>query len=132
VAAPIKTSDCRILITGATGYTGSRIVQAFAAMDRVSQIHCVATRSGGATLESHSEKITIHPGNLAAPRLGLRESTWTELANQVDLIVHAGVSRSMLDSYQTLRGANVESPSTSSPAAPWLLSKTARLLPADP
>ena len=109
VAGPIKTSDCRVLITGATGYTGSRIVQAFAAMDKVSQIHCVATRSGGAALEAQSDKITIHPGNLAAPRLGLRDSTWSELASEVDLIIHAGVSRSMLDSYQTLRGANFES-----------------------
>jgi hybrid polyketide synthase/nonribosomal peptide synthetase ACE1 len=109
LAAPIKTSDCRVLITGATGYTGSRIVQAFAAMDIVSEIHCVATRSGGAALEALSDKIKVHPGNLAAPRLGLRESTWSSLANDVDLIVHAGVSRSMLDSYQTLRGANFES-----------------------
>jgi hybrid polyketide synthase/nonribosomal peptide synthetase ACE1 len=112
MAAPIKTSDCRVLVTGATGYTGSRIVQAFAAMDRVSEIHCVATRSGGAALEALSDKIKIHPGNLAAPRLGLRDSTWSSLANDVDLIVHAGVSRSMLDSYQTLRGANFESTKT--------------------
>lgn len=112
VAGPIKTSDCRILITGTTGYTGCRIVQAFATMDRVSQIHCVATRSGGAALEALSDKITTHPGNLAAPRLGLRPSTWNELATEVDLIVHAGVSRSMLDSYQTLRGANFESTKT--------------------
>jgi hybrid polyketide synthase/nonribosomal peptide synthetase ACE1 len=81
-------------------------------MDRVSQIHCVATRSGGAALEALSDKITTHPGNLAAPRLGLRPSTWNELATEVDLIVHAGVSRSMLDSYQTLRGANFESTKT--------------------
>ena len=109
---PIKTSDCRILVTGATGYTGSRIVQAFAAMDRVSQVLCVATRSGGAALEDYSEKIKVYPGNLTAPRLGLRDSAWTELASHADLIIHAGVSRSMLDSYQTLRGANFESTKT--------------------
>lgn len=106
---PLKTSDRQILITGATGFIGSRIVRAFADMDSVSQVHCVAVRSGGVGLECYSEKIIIHPGSLAAPRLGLRDSAFDELASQVDLIVHAGLSRSVLDSYQTLRAANFES-----------------------
>lgn len=108
----IKTSDRQVLITGATGLTGSRIVRVFAAMDSLSQVHCVAVRSGGVELEDYSEKIKIHPGNLAAPRPGLRDSTFDELISQVDLIVHAGVSRSVLDSYQKLRGANFESTKT--------------------
>jgi hybrid polyketide synthase/nonribosomal peptide synthetase ACE1 len=105
--ASVQTPPSTVLVTGATGYLGGRIVQALDALSHVKEIHCVATRSGEDKLKQLSGKVIIHGGNLAAPRLGLSEETFHSLSESADLIIHAGVSRSVLDSYQSLRGANV-------------------------
>lgn len=46
-------------------------------------------------------------GDLAAPSLGLDEARWSALAEEVDVIVHAGAEVSWLDPYEQLRAPNV-------------------------
>jgi thioester reductase-like protein len=47
------------------------------------------------------------PGDLAAPRLGLDETTFDRLARDIDLVVHAGAQVNWLQPYPALRAANV-------------------------
>ncbi|EME40768.1 hybrid polyketide synthetase [Dothistroma septosporum NZE10] len=105
--APDSIPARRVLVTGATGFLGRRLVQKLVAADHVEEVHCVAVRSRQSDLNTISDKVKVYAGNLAAPRLGLSDAEIETLTAQVDLIIHAGVSRSVLDSYQTLRGANL-------------------------
>ncbi|KAE8150730.1 hypothetical protein BDV25DRAFT_139560 [Aspergillus avenaceus] len=106
---PIKTSGRSVLVTGSTGYLGRRLVASLAESDDVEEVHCVAVRPDSAQRIPSSNKIKTYTGDLAAPRLGLSVPTFEKLSSTADLIVHAGASRSMLDAYPMLRGANVDS-----------------------
>ena len=100
-----------VLLTGATGYLGERILNELIADDRVSKVHCVAVRSTAAlenAIES-SEKVNVHPGDLTQPLLGLSESHFTAMAQEVDTIIHSGANRAFWDQYHLLRAANVTS-----------------------
>ncbi|RYO86086.1 hypothetical protein DL764_009059 [Monosporascus ibericus] len=101
--------QCRplsVMVTGATGFLGRKLVDALTASDRIGEIHSVAARSA---TNSKSRKLKTYTGDLASPRLGLSKADFAALSATVDVIVHAGVARSLVDSYQLLRGANFES-----------------------
>jgi hybrid polyketide synthase/nonribosomal peptide synthetase ACE1 len=110
---PTKPSKKVVLLTGATGYLGSYILRKLAEDNSVAEIHCVAIRqdSGESArpLKVASDKISIHMGDLTAPRLGLSEATAYLLAKQVDVIIHLGAKRSFWDSYHQLKGVNFDS-----------------------
>ncbi|KAL9109110.1 MAG: hypothetical protein Q9227_006201 [Pyrenula ochraceoflavens] len=114
-AAPpaTKSSDYSVLLTGATGYLGRRILQQLVSDARVSRIHCVAIRptadSENRKLPIESPKITVHPGDLSLPMLGLSESSFQTLASSVDIVFHSGANRSFWDYYQAIRGSNFSS-----------------------
>lgn len=69
------------LITGAAGVVG----RAVAAELRVDRVVGMVHRNADAP-----EADTLVVGDLAAPRLGLTETAWRELAAEVDVIVHSG------------------------------------------
>ncbi|MCB9756777.1 MAG: SDR family oxidoreductase, partial [Myxococcales bacterium] len=52
-------------------------------------------------------RLRVAPGDLGAPRLGLTEETWSSLAADVDVIVHAGATVNWIMRYEQLRAANV-------------------------
>ncbi|CAJ2513372.1 Uu.00g014910.m01.CDS01 [Anthostomella pinea] len=111
---PVRTSGRkRVLVTGSTGFLGRRLVQRLAESNDVDEIHCVAVRPkqrpSGQVI---SDKVKAYTGDLAAPRLGLTEESFQSLSTAVDMIIHVGTSRSLLDAYQFLRGANLESTKT--------------------
>ncbi|KAI1495559.1 hypothetical protein F5X99DRAFT_415001 [Biscogniauxia marginata] len=112
ITATKPSNHKRIIITGSTGFLGRRLVRALVASNEVEEIHCVAVRSKQRNKQVELGKIKIHAGDLAAPRLGLSEDDFTSLSENIDMIVHIGVSRSFLDSYQLLRGPNFESTKT--------------------
>ena len=107
-----------VLLTGATGFLGTQILQRLVADDRVRQIHCVAIRplpadGPGAPRGRHvacsSEKVFEYPGDLTAPLLGLSATQFRHLGDSAHLIIHNGAEVSYLKTYRSLRGANVAS-----------------------
>ncbi|KAF2819712.1 hypothetical protein CC86DRAFT_429870 [Ophiobolus disseminans] len=111
-----KTSGLTVVMTGATGYMGSRILQSLTDDDRVAIIHCVAlrehTESSPRVPASQSQKLRLHAGNFSEQRLGLTQQDFDTLADTADLIVHSGANRAFWDYYDNLRGPNVNSTKT--------------------
>jgi hybrid polyketide synthase/nonribosomal peptide synthetase ACE1 len=113
-SAPCKrVSGLTVVLTGATGYMGSRILKSLAEDDRVAVIHCVALRNHSdmspRTLAVDSPKLHLHTGEFSEPRIGLMEQDFDTLAETADVIVHSGANRAFWDYYDNLRGPNVNS-----------------------
>ncbi|KAK4146869.1 uncharacterized protein C8A04DRAFT_25448 [Dichotomopilus funicola] len=108
-----KKTGTTILVTGSTGFLARHILPHLAANPTITQIHCLAVRTPSKipTLSSPAlqAKLTIHPGDLTLPRLGLDAATFASLASQADGILHLGGGRSFWDHYHVLRGVNVNS-----------------------
>ncbi|KAI2816124.1 hypothetical protein CBS133816_10708 [Aspergillus niger] len=108
---PLKSTGCVILVTGAAGFLGKHILTELISQPHIRQIHCIGLREKTPgtprTLAVSSEKIITHAGDLSDPNLGLSESTFTTLAQEVDSILHMGAVRSFWDNYHLLRASNV-------------------------
>ncbi len=106
-------SGLTVVLTGATGYMGSRILKSLTDDDRVAVVHCVALREhtdfSPRSLASQSSKLHLHAGDFSQPRLGLSQQDFDTLADTADLIVHSGANRAFWDYYDNLRGPNVNS-----------------------
>ncbi|KZZ89127.1 AMP-dependent synthetase/ligase [Ascosphaera apis ARSEF 7405] len=57
--------------------------------------------------DSIMERIEILPGNLSRPKFGLTSSAFDELAQRIDLIVHAAATVNLVYSYAALQKPNV-------------------------
>jgi fatty acid CoA ligase FadD9 len=106
-ARPIRT----VLVTGATGFLGARLVESLCgrgieviALVRAADDRAAHDRLAG-VLERRSIDANVHAiaGDLARPGLGVSER---EL-ERVDAVVHAGATVSWLASYAALREPNV-------------------------
>ncbi|OJJ70821.1 hypothetical protein ASPBRDRAFT_126737 [Aspergillus brasiliensis CBS 101740] len=108
---PLKATGSVILITGAAGFLGKHILTELISNPNIQQIHCIGLREKTPgtprTLAVSSEKIITHAGDLSDPYLGLSESTFARLAQEVDSILHMGAVRSFWDNYHLLRASNV-------------------------
>ncbi|MEV6360668.1 amino acid adenylation domain-containing protein [Nocardia asteroides] len=117
---PAPTDPGAILLTGATGFVGIHLLREL--LDRTSaHIWCLVRaddaegvyRRLGATLERYGldrdglDRVVAVPGDLAAPRFGLTDEAWTELAEHIEVIYHNGARVNHLESYATLRAANI-------------------------
>ncbi|MFF3415951.1 thioester reductase domain-containing protein [Streptomyces sp. NPDC002698] len=112
----------RILLTGATGFLGGHLL-----LDLLrhsdAHVHCLvraadeeaATARLGEALKSHRlpwsaeirRRVTVLPGDIRRPRLGLSDSGWNELAHELDSIVGVAAAVDFLRGYQSLRQSNV-------------------------
>jgi len=112
---PATPKDTKVVaVTGATGFLGKRILPRLIADPNVSTIHCLAVREKASDDEQRkqlfsSPKVVMHTGDLSLPKLGLKDATFNEIADEVDVILHLGAVRSFWDSYQVLRPTNVSS-----------------------
>lgn len=97
----------RVLLTGATGYLGRRILQQLVADERVVEVHCLAVRQPSSLVDH--PKVVVHTGDLTSPRLGLSEAAFANLAATADSVVHSAANRSFWDHYEHLRATNVAS-----------------------
>ncbi|WP_274028897.1 carboxylic acid reductase [Streptomyces sp. MMBL 11-1] len=127
---PRPDSDVRtVLLTGATGYLGrflclewlERLASSggrLICLVRGSDATVAARRleaafdSGDAALlrryrTAAGKTLEVLAGDIGAPRLGLSEDTWRELADTVDLIVHPAALVNHLLPYSELFGPNV-------------------------
>ena len=117
---PQKKALKNVLMTGTTGFLGSRLLAEL--LKRTdAKFYCLVRAPGhseglarikralsvhGLTLEQKDEhRISVLPGDLAAPSLGLQE--WDELTRSVDTVIHSGATVNMVKDYFDLRPANV-------------------------
>ncbi|MFF4507857.1 thioester reductase domain-containing protein [Streptomyces sp. NPDC001401] len=122
IAAPEPLPPRRILLTGATGFLGSHML-----LDLLrhsdAHVYCLVRSADdeaadarlGEALRSYRlpwssevrRRITVLPGDIRRPRLGLSEELWNRLAHELDSIVGVAAAVDFLRGYQSLRASNV-------------------------
>jgi amino acid adenylation domain-containing protein/thioester reductase-like protein len=109
-----------ILLTGATGFLGARLLDELLqrsdaevvcfvrATDAADGHKCVETalRRQDRPLK-YPDRVRTVCGDLERSRLGLQESAWRQLSEQVDAIYHCAARVNMVLPYDSLRHANV-------------------------
>ncbi|WP_063050878.1 thioester reductase domain-containing protein [Nocardia arthritidis] len=121
--APIPVRS--VFITGVTGVLGGKLLHDLltrtdarvtclvrgksvaVAEQRIK--HFLATYDPDATLErAFAERVTTVLGDVSSERLGLDEDTWRQLADEVDLTIHAAGRTTLVTFYDALAPINVE------------------------
>jgi thioester reductase-like protein len=112
----------RILLTGATGFLGSHML-----LDLLrhsdAHVYCLvraadeeaATARLGEALKGYElpwsseirRRVTVLPGDIRRPRLGLSDDLWNTLAHELDSVVGVAAAVDFLRGYQSLRQSNV-------------------------
>ncbi|GGT99518.1 hypothetical protein GCM10010177_68340 [Actinomadura citrea] len=121
------TPPRHILLTGATGFLGghllldllrrgdAHVVCLVRAADAREGERRLGEALAGFRLPWSAEvrrRVTVLPGDIAEPRLGLDDGRWEELAREVDSIVSVAAAVDFLRGYPSLRRANVLGPLT--------------------
>lgn len=121
-ASPEPLPPRRVLLTGATGFLGSHML-----LDLLrhsdAHVYCLvraadeaaATARLGEALKSYAlpwssevrRRITVLPGDIRHPRLGLSDDLWNTLAHELDSVVGVAAAVDFLRGYQSLRTSNV-------------------------
>ncbi|KAK1961304.1 PKS-NRPS hybrid [Colletotrichum sublineola] len=105
----VPKRDRTIILTGGAKGLGSWLLQLLLDDPSVGKVHCVATSVEQVPQLPSSDKLMVHIGSLAEPRLGLSDETQRALQRDVDIIIHAGAEGSCLNNYDSIRAQNVES-----------------------
>ncbi|MGW7822005.1 thioester reductase domain-containing protein [Streptomyces puniciscabiei] len=112
----------RILLTGATGFLGSHML-----LDLLrhsdAHVYCLVRAADeeaavarlGEALKSYRlpwssevrRRVTVLPGDIRRPRLGLSDDLWHTLAHELDSVVGVAAAVDFLRGYQSLRASNV-------------------------
>ncbi|WP_195911149.1 amino acid adenylation domain-containing protein [Streptomyces kaniharaensis] len=118
--APSRAEPAEILLTGATGFCGSHLLNTLLATTRA-RIHCLVrapdeehalerVRAAQQRFLRHDlsdTRVVPLVGDLAEPLLGLTQRQFEWLAGNLDAIHHLGGQVNFLYPYHQLRGANV-------------------------
>lgn len=110
-----KSNHLRVVMTGATGQLGRRMLEQLKASDRISVITCLVRSSSMANYEklfSTSAKIRTIVTDLEEPNAGLSMSDFEDLSENTDVILHCAANRSFWDSYETVCPVNVKAAKT--------------------
>jgi 5-hydroxydodecatetraenal polyketide synthase CpkC len=118
-AAELSTVEPKqVLLTGATGFVGAFLLRDLLRRTDA-DVHCLVRGTEPEdrlrdTLrwfrladEVDMDRVHVLAGDLAQPRLGLSETAFDELAQQVDAVYHAGASVHWLQTYESLRDTNI-------------------------
>ncbi|WP_149824440.1 thioester reductase domain-containing protein [Streptomyces tailanensis] len=121
-SSPEPLPPRRILLTGATGFLGSHMLLDLLrhsdahvyCLVRAADETAAATRLGEA-LKSYKlpwsseirRRITVLPGDIRQPHLGLSDDLWNSLAHELDSIVGVAAAVDFLRGYHSLRQSNV-------------------------
>ncbi|MFJ4925777.1 thioester reductase domain-containing protein [Streptomyces sp. NPDC088736] len=112
----------RILLTGATGFLGGHLLLDLLRHSEA-RVYCLvraadeeaASARLGAALKNHRlpwsseirRRVTVLPGDIRHPRLGLSEELWNTLAHELDSVVGVAAAVDFLRGYRSLRQSNV-------------------------
>ncbi|MGV9640881.1 thioester reductase domain-containing protein [Streptomyces sp. NPDC003514] len=122
VGSPEPAPPRRVLLTGATGFLGSHILLDLLrhsdahvyCLVRAADEEAAVARLGEAlkkyALPWSSEvrrRVTVLPGDIREPRLGLSGELWDRLAGQLDSVVSVAAAVDFLRGYPSLRASNV-------------------------
>ncbi len=114
-------SPAEVFLTGGTGFLGAHLLAELLGRTRA-RIHCLVragdAAEGGRRLRSAlqsrelwragmADRILAVPGNLGAPRFGLAEEAFRDLAERVDAVYHCGAWVNFTYPYKILKPANV-------------------------
>jgi myxalamid-type nonribosomal peptide synthetase MxaA len=122
---PFDASSGRLrhlLMTGATGFVGACMLRDFMEQSDV-HLYCLV-RAGteqagmerirkramelGQWDESYQDRITVVPGDVSQPRLGIDMPQYQRLAHEVDAILHSAAVVNFIYPYQAMKAANVD------------------------
>ncbi|KAF1814762.1 alpha-aminoadipate reductase [Eremomyces bilateralis CBS 781.70] len=116
------TKPQTVLLTGATGFLGAFLLGDLLQRKNIEKVIChVRAKSEhigqsrviencrvyGLWQEDWSSRIECVTGDLAAPNLGISPDKWTQLADQVDIIIHNGARVHWVIGYSNLKPPNV-------------------------
>ena len=120
--APTALRDAdHVLLTGATGFLGAFLLDGLLAGTDAT-VHClVRPRKGSGPMDvlrdnlksyglwdaEMSRRIVPVAGDLGEPLLGLEEDAFDALADETDVVIHAGAAVNMAYPYSALEAANV-------------------------
>ncbi|CAI0641313.1 unnamed protein product [Colletotrichum noveboracense] len=116
---PAKSKGLNVVLTGADGFLGGRVLQALLQTPAVQTVNCIALEdeqegNGSShgdihkTIEANPSKtVNTFGGSLADPKLGLTPSEASCLRDTADIIIHAGSSGHCLNNYAALKAPNV-------------------------
>ncbi|MEU5633371.1 thioester reductase domain-containing protein [Streptomyces rishiriensis] len=119
---PEPLPPTRVLLTGATGFLGGHML-----LDLLrhsdAHVYCLVRAADekaavarlGEALRSYEipwsaevrRRVTVLPGDIREPRLGLPDDVWNALAYELDSIVGVAAAVDFLRGYQSLRRSNV-------------------------
>lgn len=99
-----------IVLTGATGILGTRLLRLLTELPGVGKVHCIALRNSEKLAEfANSSTVALYGGDLSLPRCGLSETEAKSIFSSAAAIIHNGADVSFLKTYGSLRAANVGS-----------------------
>jgi thioester reductase-like protein len=93
-----------ILLTGATGFLGSRVLENLLART-AADLRCLVRGRG--RLPIRNSRVTEVCGDLDEERFGLDRDAWRRLADEVDVLYHCGAKVHLTQPYDALRRTNV-------------------------
>lgn len=112
----------KVFLTGATGFLGSFLLDEILHRTEA-EVHCLVRRREGASLLSslreslrgrglwdpeYEERIFPVPGDLGEPLLGMDRKAFDALADEMDLVMHAGAAVNLVYPYPALKEVNVD------------------------
>jgi amino acid adenylation domain-containing protein/thioester reductase-like protein len=124
-ASPLATEtvkDQHVLLTGATGFLGTFLLNEVLHDDTVASVYCLvrsadqraamlrlreALRRYGLPGVNRMSKIIPLPGDLSQPKLGLKHDCFSELGETVDTVFHLGACVNLFYPYSRLKSTNV-------------------------
>lgn len=121
----VRRKPENILLTGATGFLGSRLLKELLADLDIKTIYCLvrakdqasalkridsALSKQGLPILSMAEQRRVCPvlGDLSKPGLGLAAEIWGRLAGEIDTIYHCGAMVNMVLPYDDLKSINLD------------------------
>ncbi|KAI1479590.1 large subunit of L-aminoadipate-semialdehyde dehydrogenase [Daldinia eschscholtzii] len=119
-----EAQSLTIFLTGATGFLGSYLVKDI--LDRTSRevkliAHVRGAKDSTAALQrlrrslqgyglwkdEWEKRLSTVVGDLSKPQLGIDDSTWKKLSEEVDVVIHNGATVHWIRKYQDIMASNV-------------------------